>query len=342
MARVRRSDPGAPGWSLRRRGRGFELLDARGRKLTGEAAYERVRALALPPAWSEVWICPQPNGHIQATGLDAAGRRQYRYHDDWTASRSRAKFKRMGTFAAALPTLRAHVDDALDPTEPDLGSVLAGLVGLLDAGFFRVGSEAYAARHRTFGLTTLLREHATCRRDGTIVFDYTAKHGKRRVEQIAAPPLSELVGRLKRRRLHDDPRLFAARGERGWCAIRASELNAHLREVGGAEISAKDFRTFHATVLAAVSLAQTEVPTSKAARARAATAALRPVAEQLGNTLAVCRSSYVDPRLVDRWARGETIPVGRGELPLLPSAWSATERIELEAAVIELLELREA
>lgn len=340
MARLRRSDPAGPGWQLRRRGRDFELFDARGRKLTGDAAYERVRALALPPAWREVWICPNPNGHIQATGIDAAGRRQYRYHDRWTASRNRAKFRRMGVFAEALPLLREHAATELDPGNLHTRSVHAGLVALLDAGFFRVGSETYAARHRTFGLTTLLREHATCRRDGTIVFDYVAKHSKRRVEQIAAPELAELVGRLKRRRRDDTPRLFAACDNDLWRPVRASDLNAHLREIAGAEITAKDFRTFHATVLAAVLLAQTELPTTRAARERAAAGALRPVAETLGNTLAVCRSSYVDPRVVDRWARGETIDVGRVEVEPHPSSWDAATRVQLEAAVIELLDLR--
>lgn len=340
MARVRRSDPAGPGWSLRRRGRGFELFDSRGRKLTGDAAYDRVRALVLPPAWQDVWISPSPNGHIQATGIDAAGRRQYRYHDDWTASRSRAKFQRMGEFASALPELREHSMHTLDPGDLGRPSVFAGLTALLDAGFFRVGSETYAARNRTFGLTTLLREHAISKRDGTIVFDYTAKHGKRRVQELAAPELAQLVGRLKRRRVDQEPRLFASYDEDRWMLVRAGDLNEHLRSVAGADISAKDFRTFHATVLAAVSLAATPIPASRSGRERAAAGALKPVAEALGNTLAVCRSSYVDPRIVDRWARGETIELGKRDVPSEPASWKSDERAEIEAMVIDLLGLR--
>ncbi|MDQ8045878.1 MAG: DNA topoisomerase IB, partial [Solirubrobacteraceae bacterium] len=185
MARVRRSDPAGPGWSMRRRGKGFQLFDARGRELTGDASHDRVAALVIPPAWQDVWICPSPHGHIQATGVDAAGRRQYLYHEAWTASRSRAKFRRMSEFAVELDRLRTAVERDLDPTELGRAAVLAGLVRLLDIGFFRVGSERYASENRTFGLTTLLREHATVRRDGTIVFDYIAKHGKRRVQRAS-------------------------------------------------------------------------------------------------------------------------------------------------------------
>src|SRR5690606_34305363 len=156
--------------------------------------------------------------------------------------------------------------------------------------------------NRTFGLTTLLREHATVRRDGTIIFDYTAKHGKRRVQRVAEPELGELIGRLKRRRSDPEPRLFASRDEDIWRVIRAGDLNDYLRDVTGAEITAKDFRTWNGTVVAAALLAGTPVPTSKTARQRAATGVLREVADLLGNTLAVCRSSYVDPRVVDRWS----------------------------------------
>ncbi len=295
MTRVRRSDPGSPGWTIRRRGRGFQLLDARGRPLTGDASIERVRALAIPPAWKDVWICPSPDGHIQATGVDAAGRTQYRYHDAWTASRSRAKFRRMGDFALALDTLRDAVERDLDPESLAPASVMAGLVRLLDLGFFRVGSERYAAQHRTFGLTTLLREHATVKRNGTIVFDYTAKHGKRRIERIGDAPSSELIGRLKRRRADPAPRLFATHDDERWAGVRAADLNAYLQATTGSEITAKDFRTWNATVLASALLAGTDRPASRTARDRAIAGVIREVAGQLGNTPAVARSSYVDP-----------------------------------------------
>lgn len=317
----------------------MQVLDARGRPLTGEATHERVRALAIPPAWTEVWICPSPNGHIQATGIDGAGRRQYVYHEGWSASRSRAKFRRMEEFAVELDALRASVEADLDPESLARASVIAGLVRLLDLGFFRVGSERYAAKHRTFGLTTLLREHATVRRDGTIVFDYTAKHGKRRIERVGDDAVGTLVTRLKRRRIDPAPRLFAASDGDRWAAVRAEDVNAYLREATGVDVTAKDFRTWNATVLAAALLAGTERPASRAGRDRAVAAMIREVSTQLGNTPAVCRASYVDPRVVDRWARGQTIELARGEVSVDADDWTAEDRRALELAVVDLLEL---
>lgn len=326
---------------MRRRGNGFELFDARGRKLTGDASHDRVAALAIPPAWQDVWISPSERGHIQATGVDAAGRRQYLYHADWTANRSRAKFQRMGEFAAELGPLRESVERDLRAAE-QLGrpAVLGGLVRLLDIGFFRVGSERYAAENRTFGLTTLLRDHATVRRDGTIVFDYIAKHGKRRVQRASDPAVGELVSRLKRRRVDPDPRLFSSRDEdRRWTAIRAGDLNAYLQELTGIATTAKDFRTWNGTVLAAAFLAATPAPGTKTARNRVANDALRQVADALGNTLAVTRSSYVDPRVVDRWRRGDVIDLDDGDLAPDPDEWNAEDRRAVELAVIDLLDL---
>ena len=340
MARLHRSDPASPGWSLRRRGKGCQLFDARGRELTGDASHERVAALVIPPAWKDVWICPSERGHIQATGVDAAGRTQYLYHPDWTASRSRAKFRRMGDFATQLDGLRAMVERDLAGGETlERANVLAGLVRLLDIGFFRVGSEQYAAANRTFGLTTLLREHVTVRRDGTIVFDYTAKHGRRRIQRASDAEVSELVGRLKRRRVDPDPRLFASRDDDVWRAVRASDLNGYLQEATGTDTTAKDFRTWNGTVLAAAWLAPVEPPTTKSGRARASATVLREVADALGNTLAVTRSSYVDPRVVDRWARGEAIDIDAGDLDPDPDQWSANDRRAVELAVVDLLDL---
>lgn len=341
MPRLRRSDPAGPGWTLLRRGTGFELFDTRGRKLSGEASRERVAALAIPPAWQDVWISPSERGHIQATGVDAAGRRQYLYHPVWTVSRSRAKFRRMGEFAAQLGPLRETVEHDLSAAETlERAAVLGGLVRLLDIGFFRVGSERYAAENRTFGLTTLLRAHATVRRDGTIVFDYVAKHGKRRVQRASDDAVGELVARLKRRRSDPNPRLFAGRDDdRRWAVIRAGDLNGYLQDVTGTDTTAKDFRTWNGTVLAAAFLAQTPAPPTKTARNRVAADALRQVADALGNTLAVTRSSYVDPRVVDRWRRGDVIDLQNGDLDPDPDGWSAEDRRALELAVIELLDL---
>jgi DNA topoisomerase-1 len=324
---------------MRRRGKGFELFDARGRKLTGEASHERVAALVIPPAWQDVWISPSENGHIQAMGIDGAGRRQYIYHQAWTASRSRAKFKRMGDFAVSLDDLRASVDRDLEHTDLTRAAVLAGCVRLLDIGFFRVGSERYAAQNKTFGLTTLRREHATVKRDGTLVFDYTAKHGKHRVQRASDPQVSDLVKRLKARRSDPDPRLFASRDNGSWHAMRAVDVNAYLKDHTGTSISAKDFRTWSGTVLAAALLAQTEVPASRTARERAATGVIRQVADSLGNTLAVARSSYVDPRVVDRWSKGETIALSSGDVSPEPELWTVEERQLIEAQLMQLLDV---
>ncbi|MBJ7471528.1 MAG: DNA topoisomerase IB, partial [Solirubrobacteraceae bacterium] len=212
----------------------------------------------------------------------------------------------MEDFASRLDVMRESVARDLDPTNLERATVLAGLVQLLDAGFFRVGSERYAAQHRTFGLTTLLRSHVTVRRSGVIVFDYTAKHGKRRVERASDERVAELVVRLKRRRSDVHPRLFSSRDLGRWSAVRASDLNAYLQTASGTAVTAKDFRTWNGTVLAATLLAHAKVPASRRDRERVATGVLREVADALGNTLAVARGSYVDPRVVDAWGRGDT------------------------------------
>ena len=326
---------------MRRRGRGFQLQDARGRTIVGEAHRERVRSLVIPPAWQDVWISPNPRGHIQATGVDGSGRRQYLYHDAWQASRSRAKFRRMASFGLALEPLRAQVELDLDGDERDETTVLAALARLLDVGFFRIGSERYAATNRTFGLTTLLREHATVKRDGTIVFDYTAKHGKRRVQRVGDERVGDIVGRLKRRRADVDPRLFAHEREDRWHAVHANELNAYLRAAAGGveQLTAKDFRTWNATVLAAAGLARHDPAEARSQRSRAiaVNAVVRDVADTLGNTPAVCRSAYIDPRVIDRWAKGDTVAAVALQADADPDRWSVDERRAIEGAVGELL-----
>jgi DNA topoisomerase IB len=285
---------------------------------------ERIAQLAIPPAWSDVWICPWSNGHLQAVGTDAAGRRQYRYHEEWRRRRDAEKFDRMLEFARALPALRSTVSAHLATGGPGRERVLAGAVRLIDVGLFRVGGEEYAEEHETYGVATLLREHVRIARDGSICFDYAAKGGKERRLALRDAELEPLLRCLKRRRGGGDE-LLAWREGPSWHDVRSGDVNDYLKEHAGGEFSAKDFRTWSATVLAAAELAATAAAAaasprgrrarqvsgaagpSPSAQRRAVLAAMRAVAEQLGNTPAVCRSSYVDPRIVEHYRRGETL-----------------------------------
>jgi DNA topoisomerase IB len=298
-----------------RRGRGFAYVDARGKRVTDPAAIDRIRALAIPPAWQDVWICADPLGHIQATGVDAAGRKQYRYHDDWRRRRDQAKFDAMVAFARALPALRRRVAADLAPNGArDLGEarVLACAARLLDVGLFRIGGEDYAARNETYGLTTLLRSHVRVERDG-LLFDFPAKHGVRRVQRVCDPDVRPVVIALKRRRGGGEELLAWRRGRR-WVDVRAEDVNAYLKEAAGGDFSAKDFRTWNATALCAVALAaRAQDDGSRSARRRLVKAAIDEVAVLLGNTPAVARGSYIDPRVIDRFGDGMTVAAALAE-----------------------------
>ncbi|HEU4701131.1 MAG TPA: DNA topoisomerase IB [Conexibacter sp.] len=311
MPRTRRVDCSEPGIARVRRGRGFAYVDADGTRVTDEAAIDRIRALAIPPAWSDVWICRDPRGHIQATGIDAAGRKQYRYHDDWRRRRDQAKFDAMVAFARALPALRRRVARDLagsDDAGGGLGEarVLACAVRLLDVGLFRIGGEDYAAQNETYGLTTLRKSHVRVERDG-LLFDFPAKHGVRRVQRVQDADVRPVVLALKRRRGGGDELLAFRRAGR-WVDVKAEDVNAYLKEAAGGDFSAKDFRTWHATALCAVALAvRARNATSRTSRRRLVKAAIDEVATFLGNTPAVARGSYVDPRVVDRFEEGLTV-----------------------------------
>ncbi len=338
MPRLRRADCSLPGIRRIRRGRGFAYLD----DTTGEAiddpdTLERIRSLVIPPAWREVWICPWPNGHIQAVGTDAWGRKQYRYHDRWREHRDREKFDRMLDFARALPALRETADRQLRQRAPTRERVLAGAVRLLDRGFFRIGGEEYAEENDTYGLATMQKRHARLRPGNVIEFDYVAKGGLRRLQSIVDPQVYKLVGELKRRRGGGDD-LLAYRDRGGWRDVQSSDVNAYIKEVTGGDFTAKDFRTWTATVLAAVGVAVAgRAAASRAARKRAIARAVKEVAFYLGNTPAVCRASYIDPRVFDRYAAGVTIGDALGALGDVDLGEPAIQGA-VEAAVIELLE----
>jgi DNA topoisomerase IB len=306
-ARLRRVDCSGPGIRRRRHGRGFRYLGADGEPVDDDDVLQRVHELVIPPAWEDVWICPYPGGHIQATGVDDAGRKQYLYHPRWRERRDMRKFDEMVVFARTLPRLRERVDGELDGGgQLTYDRVCACAVRLLDRGFFRVGGEDYAVRNESYGLATMKKGHVELR-DEVLVFDYPAKSGQRRVLAVVDPAAAGVVKQLKRRRGGGDE-LLAYKRDRRWVDLRSEDINAWLKEATGKDVSAKDFRTWGATVLAAVALAVSEdAPTTKTGRKRAISRAVKEVAHYLGNTPTVARASYIDPRVFDRYRDGEVI-----------------------------------
>jgi DNA topoisomerase-1 len=344
MSRLRRSDCHGPGIKRVRRGRGFAYRWTSGEPVSDEATLARIASLAIPPAWQEVWICPWPHGHIQAVGTDSAGRRQYRYHDAWRVLRDRQKFDRVLEFGRALPELRGSVNADLELEGLERRRVLAVAVRLLDLGFFRIGGEQYALENETFGVATLQRRHVKLS-GGQLVFDYPAKGSIERVVTVSDPKAFALVSKLRRRRGGGDQLLEYKSGAR-FVPIRSDDVNAYIREATGADHTAKDFRTWAATVLAAVEMAKIASARavgpkgpdhSKGADKRAIAAAVKRVSEYLGNTPAVCRNSYIDPKVIDRFEGGETISTVLEKLGGDPDVSDWQVREQVEAAVIGLL-----
>jgi DNA topoisomerase-1 len=334
--RLRRSDCSETGLTRTKRGRGFSYADADGKPLRDAEEILRIKALAIPPAWQEVWICPDPLGHLQATGVDAAGRKQYLYHPRWRELRDREKFDHMVRFAHALPRLRKRVLADLDGDELDQRRVLACAVRLLDVGLFRIGSEEYADDDGGIGLATVEKEHVRLR-DGEVVFDYLAKAGVRRVQAVQDPPTVAVVQRLKRRR-SGVAQLLAYRERGRWHRLRSEQISDYLKDQIGDEYRAKDFRTWNATVLAAVSVAADgREARSSRARKRAIDGAVKGVAEVLGNTPAVARRSYIDPRVFDRYLSGWTIGGALDRIGGLQGP-DDRRRARLEKAVLDLLD----
>jgi DNA topoisomerase-1 len=306
VPRLRTVSPRDPGWTRRRAGKGFIYLDRDGQRLSEEDA-ERCKLLVIPPAWQQVWICPVPNGHIQAVGTDDAGRRQYLYHEEWRRKRDQSKHDRVLEVAAKLPLARRRVAKHLRlpgmPYERALGTAFR----MLDLGFFRVGGEAYAEANQSYGLATIHKEHVSLE-GRSVVFDYIAKSGKERFISLG----DELVRASVQLLLERDgggPELLAYQTEDGeWKDVGSTDINTYVKQVVGGEVSAKDFRTWHGTVIAAVALARAnDKATTASARKRAVSAAMKEVSVYLGNTPTVARASYVDPRLVDLFNDGATI-----------------------------------
>jgi DNA topoisomerase I len=338
MARLRRADCSGPGITRRKAGGGFAYYDNDGERVDEHEVLERISELGIPPAWKDVWICPYPNGHLQATGIDDAGRKQYRYHDAWRQRRDAEKFEDMTRFARALPRLRERVEEDLAASEHlSRERVLACAVRLLDRGFFRIGTEEYS---ESFGLATMLKDHVAVTDDGTMVFDFPAKSGKQRVQAVVDPLAKDIVCSLKRRR-GGGPELLAYKAGRTWRDLRSDDINAYLKSIVGDRFSAKDFRTWNATVIAAVALAVSgPAHGSPTSRKRAITRAIKETAHYLGNTPAVCRASYIDPRIFDAFRGGLVLDpqvieeaARPGELP--------THHRKIELAVLDLLNEKE-
>jgi DNA topoisomerase-1 len=331
VPRLRRTSPDEPGWTRRRAGRGFVYLDEHGGRLSDEDA-ERVRDLVIPPAWEDVWVTPHANGHLQAVGTDEAGRRQYLYHPDWRSRRDAEKFDRVLGFGRALSKARERVLTDLGTEGMEPARACAVAVRLLDLGYFRIGNDVYSDKYGSFGLTTLERQHVR-RRGDLLVFDFTGKSGIEHHVEIDDRATVEALETMRRRRGGGE-RLLAFKDSGRWCPMDSSRVNDYVRETTGIEATAKDFRTWHATVIAAAALAESEEPgESKASRKRAVSAAMKEVAEFLGNTPTLARSSYVDPRVVDAYEEGRTIAgTTRRHYPKADDRQAALER-----AVLRLL-----
>src|SRR5690349_16751005 len=306
--KLRRSSVGGPGIHRVRRGKGFSYQDHDGAPVTDQATLERIKALVIPPAWRKVWICPHPNGHIQAVGTDAAGRRQYLYHQRWRQERNEEKFDRVLEMSAALPEMRQRIAADLRGRGMGRDRVLALALHLLDLGYFRAGGEQYAEEHNSYGIATLRCEHVALQKQA-VEFDYPAKSGVRRTLLIDDPEVIRSVRALMRSRPRSD-RLLVCRNGSDRIELHADDLNARFKELVGDEYTVKDLRTWHGTVLGAAAFADADPPVNKTVIKRVESAVMKEVSEELGNTPAVARSSYVDPRVVEGYEAGLTIAAG--------------------------------
>jgi len=321
-----------PGITRRRRGRGFQYVAPDGETISDRDARRRIDALAIPPAWTDVWICPSPNGHIQATGRDARGRKQYRYHPRWREVRDETKYHRMAAFARALPRIRRRVDRDMRRRELSRERVVATVVRLLDETTIRVGNDEYARENRSFGLTTLRARHVEVRGD-RIAFRFRGKAGRVHEVEVEDPRVARVVRRCEDLPGQDLFQFVDADGE--VVDVTSDDVNDYIREAAGAEFTAKDFRTWTGTVLAAWTLdelAGAETPPKKQL-----VAAIESVAQELGNTPAVCRACYVHPEVINAHLEG-TLKDGLGRQAVRTLTQERHRLSPQEAAVLAFLE----
>ncbi len=318
------------GYRRKANGNGFEYLDTEAKRIRDRQRLPRIKRLAIPPAWTDVWICPSPNGHIQATGRDARGRKQYRYHDRWREVRDENKFGRLAEFAKTLPKIRRRV--ARDITLADLPreKVLATVVRLLERTFIRIGNEEYARENKSFGLTTIKNRHVTVK-GPHLRFRFRGKSGRQHEVDMTDRRIAKIVSKCQDLPGQDLFQYVTDEGEVR--SITSQDVNDYLREITSENFTAKDFRTWAGTVLAAIALnAQAGFETKKQAKANVKTAVCA-VAELLGNTPAICRKCYVHPAIIEVYLNGVQIPG-------LTEAMQPPERVDLravEAAVLKFL-----
>jgi DNA topoisomerase-1 len=301
-AGLRYTNDEQPGIRRQRKGRGFVYLDRDGAAVRDEAELRRLRRLAIPPAWTDVWISPSPLGHVQATGRDARGRKQYRYHERWREVRDEAKYGRLSDFAKALPRIRARVDEDLARPGIPRERVLATAVRILDQTFIRVGNAEYARENGSFGLTTLRSKHVEVV-GSRIVFRFRGKSGKDHEVDVRDQRLARVISRLEQLPGQELFRYLDDDGEPR--PLGSEDVNAYLREISGEDLSAKDFRTWAGTVLAARALAQLGPARNERIAQKRIVEAVDVVAARLGNTRAVCRKCYVHPGIVDAYGAND-------------------------------------
>jgi DNA topoisomerase-1 len=330
-------DCSRPGITRRQRGKGFVYVKANGKRLTDADELFRIKSLVIPPAWTDVWICPNWHGHIQATGRDARGRLQYRYHEKWRQVRDESKYGRMIAFAKALPKIRSRVRRDLRKKALPREKVLAAVVKLLETTLIRVGNAEYAKDNRSFGLTTIHNHHAKVR-GSKVHFEFRGKSGVEHAIEIEDPRLAKIV-----RACQDLPEqeLFEYIDDDDGSRhdVTSTDVNAYLKEITGQEFTAKDFRTWFGTVLAAIALQEFDRFDSQAQAKRNVVAAIESVAKKLGNTKAVCRKCYIHPAVIDTYMEGQLVKSlkQRVEQKLRRSMHALPPE---EAAVLALLEKR--
>jgi DNA topoisomerase IB len=323
-----RSDPRSPGITRERTGAGFRYHDPSGADVTSAQTLQRIGALAIPPGWKDVWISPDPLGHIQATGIDTRGRTQYRYHQLWREQRDAQKFAHMLRFASALPALRTATLRDLGGRRLDRDRVAAGAVRLIDLGLFRIGGEKYAELDHHYGATTLQKRDVKVTRDG-IMFDYIAKEGKRRTITVTDEAIRPTVRALVRSGNSLDS-LFSYRDGPTWRPLHSHEVSSYIAAHADGHFTAKEFRTWNATVLMALLLANAKPSPSARSRKSAITASIRGVASWLGDTPTVARKSYIDPRLISRYESDGQLPT----IPALPAVLPAAAEAEIAVAAL--------
>ena len=321
---------GEPGLTRVRRGKTFAYRDAKGRPVRDARTLDRIRSLVIPPAWERVWICTRADGHMQATGRDARGRKQHRYHPEWTAARHESKYGQMIDFAHALPAIRRRVHADLKTAPLSRPYVLATVVRLLEKTLIRVGNKEYARANKSFGLTTLLDQHVQIK-GASVTFHFRAKSGVMQTIEVTDPAVARIVKRC--RQLPGEALFQYVDGKGKRQVVDSTAVNAHLREITGRSFTAKNFRTWAATVLAAKAVCDLPKCTSDTAFKRNIVRAIDPVAAKLGNTRAVCRSSYIHPGVFGAYRRGMTIAAAE------PGPRIAHLSMN-EAAVLSLLKTR--